>query len=74
MEVHFSADVESRLHQAAAANGKNAEQLVRDTVDRMLENRALFIAGVRRGIGQADRGDLVDHEEVRNRIDRLIHP
>jgi predicted transcriptional regulator len=73
MEVHFPPDVESRLHQLAVANGKNAEQLVKETVNRMLENQALFIAGVRRGIEQADRGELIDHKDVTNRIDRLFH-
>ena len=73
MEVHFSADVETRLQQVAAANGKDAEQLVKDTVNRMLENQARFVAGVQRGIEQADRGEFVEHEEVRNRIDRLFH-
>jgi hypothetical protein len=46
MEVHFSPDVEIRLQQVASANGKDAEQLVKDTVARMLEGQARFIAGV----------------------------
>ena len=68
MEVHFSPDVETRLAQVAASNGKNAEQLVKDTVSRMLDNQARFVAGVQKGIEQADRGELVDHEGVVNRI------
>lgn len=73
MEVHFSPDVETRLQQLAVANGKDAEQLVKDTVARMLENQARFIAGVQRGIEQADRGELVEHQDVLNRIDRPFH-
>jgi hypothetical protein len=42
----------------ASANGKDAGQLVKDTIARMLENPARFIAGVQRGIEQADRGEL----------------
>jgi predicted transcriptional regulator len=61
MEVHFSPDVETRLRQVASANGKDAEQLVKDTVARMLDDQARFIAGVQRGIAQADRGELVEH-------------
>lgn len=72
MEVHFSPDVEARLQQVASASGKDAEQLVRDTVARMLDNQARFIAGVQRGIAQADRGDFVEHKDVLNRIDRLF--
>jgi predicted transcriptional regulator len=73
MQVHFSPDDETRLQQLASAAGKDAEQLVKDTVARMLENQALFIAGVQRGIEQADRGEFVEHKDVVNRIDRLFH-
>jgi predicted transcriptional regulator len=50
MEVHFSPEIETRLHQVALANGKDAEQLVKETVARMLDNRARFVAGVEKGI------------------------
>jgi len=73
MEVHFSPDVETRLHEVASANGKDAEQLVKDTVSRMLENQARFIAGVQRGLEQADRGEFVEHKEVIDRVSRLFH-
>ena len=43
-----------------------------DTVIPMLENQARFIVGVRIGIEQADRGELVAHEDVVNRIGRLF--
>ncbi len=74
MEVHFAPDVESRLQQVAYANGKDAEQLVKDTVARMLERQDLFVAGVNEGIAQADRGELIDHDDVSNRITRLLEP
>ena len=73
MEVHFSPDVETQLQQVASANGKNAEQLVKDTVARMLESQVRFVAEVQRGIAQADRGEFVEHKDVLNRIDRLFH-
>jgi predicted transcriptional regulator len=73
MEVHFTPDVETQLQQVAFANGKNAEELVKDTVSRMLANQARFIAGVQRGIEQADRGEFVEHQDVISRIDRLFH-
>ena len=72
MEVHFSPDVETRLQQVASANGEDAEQLVKDTVARMLENQARFVVGVKRGIEQADRGEFVEHNDVLNRIDGLF--
>lgn len=74
MEIHFPPEVETQLRQAASATGRNAVQLVRETVDRMLTGRARFVTGVQRGIEQADRGELVDHEDVRRRIERLFQP
>ncbi|HEY6342628.1 MAG TPA: hypothetical protein VIY49_14130 [Bryobacteraceae bacterium] len=74
MEVHFSPDIETQLRQVALANGKDAEQLVKDTVARMLESQARFVAGVERGIAAAERGELIDHEDVVKRINRLVEP
>ena len=72
MDVQFSSETELRLARLAAANGTNAEQLVKDSVGRMLETQAKFVAGVQRGIEQADFGSTIGHEEVRSRIDRLF--
>jgi len=72
MEVHFSPDIETRLQQVALANGKDAEQLVKDTVVRMLENQARFVAGVEKGIVAADRGELIEHQDVVKRVNRLF--
>jgi len=55
MEVQFPPDVETRLQQVASASGKDAGQLVRETVNRMIENQARFISEVQHGIEQADR-------------------
>jgi predicted transcriptional regulator len=74
MEVHFSPDIETRLRQVALANGRDAEQLVKDTVARMLESQARFVAGVQKGIAAADRGELIDHDDVVERINRLFEP
>ena len=74
MEVHFSPEIETRLQQVAVANGKDAEQLVKDTVARMLENQARFVAGVEKGIAQADRGEVIDHQDVVKRVHRLFEP
>jgi predicted transcriptional regulator len=69
MEVHFTPDTEAQLQQFAASKGKDAAQVVEETVTRMLERQAQFIEGVKCGIEAADRGDLIDHDEVVARID-----
>ena len=73
MEVHFPPDTEAQLEQFAALKGKNAAQVVAETVSSMLAQRARFIEGVERGIAAADQGDLVEHDEVVSRIEQFFH-
>jgi len=74
MEVNFTPHTEAQLKEFAARKGKDAAQVVEETVSNMLERQARFVEGVKRGIASADRGDLVEHEEVVSRIDRLFQP
>jgi predicted transcriptional regulator len=72
MEIHLAPNTEEQLKQLAARKGKDAAQVVEEAVSNMLERQARFIEGVERGTASANRGDLVDHDEVVNRIDRLF--
>jgi predicted transcriptional regulator len=72
MEVHFSPNTEAQLKAFAARKGKDVAQVVEETVSNMLQRQARFVEGVERGIAAADRGDLLDHEEVVSRIERLF--
>jgi predicted transcriptional regulator len=72
MEVHFTPQTEAQLKQFAASKGKNVAQVVEEIIARMLEREAQFVEGVKSRIEAADRGDLIDHEEVVNRIERLL--
>ena len=68
MEVHFTTATEAQLKQFAASKGKDAAQVMQETVSNMLERQARFVEGVERGIASADRGDLSGHDEVVDRI------
>ena len=72
MEVRFSPDKEARLQQFAARTGKDASQLIEEAVDRMLEYEAHFIVAVEEGRASARRGELLDHEEVVERIEKIL--
>jgi len=74
MEVHFTPDIEAQLRELAARRGKDVAQVVEETVSNVLQRQARFVQGVERGIAAAERGDLIDHEEVVSRIDRLFRP
>lgn len=64
MEVDFTPEQIEQLSQIATYHGTNPAQLVKDAALRVLAEDRLFLEAVDRGIEQADRGDLVDHEEV----------
>ncbi len=70
--MRFSPDKEARLLQVAARTGKNAPQLIEEAVDRMLEYDARFIEAVEEGRASARRGDLLDHDEVVERIEQIL--
>jgi len=42
--------------------------MVKDAALRLLEEDAQFLAAVRKGIAEADRGELIDKEEMDARI------
>lgn len=72
MEVDFTPEQEAQLSQLANYQGIHSERLVKDAALRMLNDDAEFRAGVRRGIEQADRGELIEHQDVKDRIARLL--
>jgi predicted transcriptional regulator len=74
MEVHFTPEQEAQLSQIASNSGTDTEHLVQAAALRLVEEDTRFRAAVRRGIEQADRGELLDHSEVVARIERLLQP
>jgi predicted transcriptional regulator len=72
MEIQFTPEQEARLSQIANYNGTPAEQLVKQAALRLVEEDEQFHADIGEAIQQADRGQLIDHEEVKARIARSL--
>jgi predicted transcriptional regulator len=72
MEVHFTPEQEAQLSRIADYSGIDTEQLIKNAALRLLEEDIHFRSGVRRGVEQADRGELVSHDDVKARIERLL--
>ncbi|HTS50165.1 MAG TPA: hypothetical protein VMH05_19600 [Bryobacteraceae bacterium] len=72
MEVHLSPDKQARLQEIATRVGKNTEQMVEEAVDRMLEYDERFIASVEAGRASARRGELLEHDDVVERIEKIM--
>jgi len=77
MEVRLSPDKQARLQEIATRVGKNTEQMVEEAVDLMLEHlehEERFFAAVEEGRSSARRGELLEHDEVVERIEKILRP
>ena len=72
MELQFTPEQEAQISRVANYTGTPAEQLVKQAVLRMVEEDAVFRAGVQRGIEQADCREFIEHDEVKARIECLL--
>jgi predicted transcriptional regulator len=70
MEVHFTVDLQAKLARLAAEQGRNTEALVQEAVERYVNFDEWFMREVEKGLEAADRGELVEHEEIGRLIER----
>ena len=52
-----------------AAQGRAAEALVQEAVERLLNYDEWFSREVDKGLAAADRGEFVEHDDIRKMID-----
>jgi predicted transcriptional regulator len=72
MEVQFTSDQEAKLTELALRTGRGTDELLQEAVDHLLEYNVWFEQKVRASLAQADRGELVDHNDVRARIEKRL--
>jgi predicted transcriptional regulator len=72
MEVRLNPDVQAKLARIAAERGSDAELLARQAIERFVDYDDWFIREVERGLAAADRGELLTHAEVGNRLEKLL--
>jgi predicted transcriptional regulator len=72
MEVHLPPEKEARVRKLAIRMGKDAAEVVEEAVDRMLEYDEHFLESVEEGRLAAKQGDLLEHDEVVERIERMF--
>ena len=69
MEIPLTTNLQAKLSRLAARQGRPTEALVVEAVERMVNYDEWFLSEVQFGLAAADRGELVDHDEVRKLID-----
>ena len=72
MQLNLSPEMEARLARIAANQGRDAESVVLDAVERLLSYDEWIHTKVKHGIASADRGETLSHEEVGRRLEERI--
>jgi predicted transcriptional regulator len=69
MDVPLNSDLQTKLSRLAAQQGRDSAALVIEAIERMVNYDEWFLREVDKGLGAADRGELIDHTDVRKMID-----
>jgi len=70
MEVEFTPDLQAKLTRLATEQGRDMQSLVREAVERFVDYDEWFLREVEKGLAAADRGELIEHDEVGRLINR----
>ena len=69
MEVQFTPDQQAKLSRLATAQGRAAEALVQEAVERLFGYDEWFSREVDKGLAAADKGEFVEHDAIRRMIE-----
>ncbi len=72
MEVKLSHELQAKLDDMAAQQGRDSASLVHEAVERLIGYDEWFIRRVEEGLAQIDRGEVLPHDEVAARMEKLI--
>lgn len=69
MDLQLTPEQQAKLSRIASEQGRAAETLVQEAVERFLNYDDWFSREVDKGLAAADRGEFVEHAEIRKMID-----
>jgi predicted transcriptional regulator len=70
MEVNIGADLQAKLARLAAECGRDTQALVQEAIEKFVDHDEWFLREVEKGLTAADRGELIDHEDIGKLINR----
>jgi len=70
MDVPLNPELQAKLRRLAEQQGRASTALIVEAVERMVNYDEWFLREVDKGLAAADRGELVDHSDVRKMIDK----
>jgi predicted transcriptional regulator len=72
MEVKLSPELQAKLDNIAAQQGRDTASLVHEAVERLIGYDDWFIRQVEQGLAQIDRGETLPHDQLTARMEKLI--
>ena len=72
MELHLKPELEARIARMARDTGRDAEAVVEELLESFLDYDDWFRHEVQTGIDKADRGELIEHEDLVTRVERHL--
>ena len=72
MEVHFTPELEAKLAQSAAQQGRDPDEFVQEVVSRHFDEESRLTAAVKLGDQALERGEYLTHEQVGQRLERFL--
>jgi predicted transcriptional regulator len=72
MELQIPPELQAKLDRLAEQQGRDAQSLVREALERLVDYDSWFIEEVKKGLAQIERGKTLEHEEVGSRLEKLF--
>jgi predicted transcriptional regulator len=72
MEVNLTPELQAKLDEVAAQQGRDAQSLVQEAVQRLVDYDQWFVREVEKGLAQIERGEVLEHEEVAARLEKRL--
>jgi predicted transcriptional regulator len=73
MDVNLTPALQAKLDKVAAQQGRDAQSLVQEAVQRLVDYDQWFVREVEKGLAQIERGEVLEHEEVGARLEKLLN-
>jgi len=70
MEIQLAPEIQAKLARLAAERGTDAQALVQEAIERLVDYDEWFLREVEKGLAAADRGEFIEHEDIKKMIDR----
>jgi predicted transcriptional regulator len=72
VELQISPELQAKLDRIAEQQGRDTQSLVREAIERLVDYDSWFIAEVKKGLAQVERGETLGHEEVGVLLEKFL--